>query len=90
MSNEETRQVFMMRSRMISASPPVPRWAGLHQGWCLPLQPLYLEVPLHRPFATHHNALDRDLYLRIMSELYLKQLIVGGLRARLRHRQELP
>ena len=32
-----------------------------------------------RPFTTHHNALDRDLYLRIATELYLKRLIVGGL-----------
>ncbi len=32
-----------------------------------------------RPFTTHHNALDRDFYLRIATELYLKRLIVGGL-----------
>ena len=32
-----------------------------------------------RPFATHHNALDRDLYLRIATELHLKQLVVGGI-----------
>ena len=42
------------------------------------LQPLYGGA-LARPFATHHNALDRDLYLRIATELYLKRLIVGGL-----------
>src|SRR4029453_9981148 len=34
---------------------------------------------LARPFTTHHNALDRTLYLRIATELYLKRLIVGGL-----------
>ena len=42
------------------------------------LQPLYGGASA-RPFTTHHNALDRDLYLRIASELYLKRLIVGGL-----------
>ena len=42
------------------------------------LQPLYGGA-LARPFVTHHNALDRDLYLRIADELYLKRLIVGGL-----------
>src|SRR5438876_2817293 len=42
------------------------------------LQPLYGGA-LARPFTTHHNALDRTLYLRIATELYLKRLIVGGL-----------
>ena len=42
------------------------------------LQPLYGGA-LARPFVTHHNALDRDLYLRIATELYLKRCIVGGI-----------
>ena len=42
------------------------------------LQPLYGGA-LARPFTTHHNALDRTLYLRIATELYLKRCIVGGL-----------
>ncbi len=42
------------------------------------LQPLYGGA-LARPFVTHHNALDRDLYLRIATELYLKRCIVGGM-----------
>jgi lysyl-tRNA synthetase class 2 len=42
------------------------------------LQPLYGGA-MARPFTTHHNALDRDFYLRIATELYLKRLIVGGL-----------
>ena len=42
------------------------------------LQPIYGGA-LARPFTTHHNALDRTLYLRIATELYLKRLIVGGL-----------
>src|SRR6202008_187637 len=41
------------------------------------LQPLYGGA-LARPFTTHHNVLDRELYLRIATELYLKRLIVGG------------
>ena len=42
------------------------------------LQPIYGGAAA-RPFVTHHNALDRDLYLRIATELYLKRLIVGGI-----------
>ena len=42
------------------------------------LQPLYGGA-LARPFVTHHNALDRDFYLRIATELYLKRLVVGGI-----------
>ena len=42
------------------------------------LQPLYGGA-LARPFTTHHNELNRDLYLRIATELYLKRLLVGGL-----------
>ena len=42
------------------------------------LQPLYGGA-LARPFTTHHNALDRDFYLRIATELYLKRLVVGGI-----------
>ena len=53
------------------------------------LQPLYGGA-LARPFTTHHNALDRDLYLRIATELYLKRLHRRRPRARLRDRQGLP
>ena len=77
-ANEEVRELFIMRSKVISC---VRRWLD-HRGFLeveTPvLQPLYGGA-LARPFTTHHNALDRDLYLRIAVELYLKRLIVGGL-----------
>ncbi|MFL5826357.1 MAG: lysine--tRNA ligase [Thermoleophilaceae bacterium] len=78
MANEETRDLFMLRSRVISA---IRRWLdehGFREVETPILQPLYGGA-LARPFVTHHNQLDRDLYLRIATELYLKRLIVGGL-----------
>ncbi len=77
-ANEEIRELFMLRSRVISA---LRRWLderGFVEVETPVLQPLYGGA-LARPFVTHHNALDRDLYLRIADELYLKRLIVGGL-----------
>jgi lysyl-tRNA synthetase, class II len=78
MANEETRELFILRSKVVSA---VRRWLddrGFLEVETPILQPLYGGA-LSRPFTTHHNALDRDLYLRIADELYLKRLIVGGL-----------
>jgi lysyl-tRNA synthetase class 2 len=77
-ANEETRELFILRSKVISA---IRRWFDDHGFLEVEtpiLQPLYGGA-LSRPFVTHHNALDRDLYLRIATELYLKRLIVGGL-----------
>jgi lysyl-tRNA synthetase class 2 len=77
-ANEESRELFILRSRVVSA---VRRWLderGFLEVETPILQPLYGGA-LARPFTTHHNALDRDLYLRIADELYLKRLIVGGL-----------
>src|SRR5829696_4738261 len=77
-ANEESRELFILRSRVVSA---VRRWLderGFLEVETPILQPLYGGA-LARPFVTHHNALDHDLYLRIADELYLKRLIVGGL-----------
>jgi lysyl-tRNA synthetase, class II len=78
MANEESREMFLARSRTVSA---VRRWfdsRGFVEVETPVLQPLYGGA-LARPFTTHHHALDRDLYLRIATELYLKRLVVGGI-----------
>jgi lysyl-tRNA synthetase class 2 len=76
--NDETRQAFIMRSRIVSEIRRFLDADGFLEVETPVLQPLYGGA-LARPFVTHHNALDRDLYLRIATELYLKRLIVGGL-----------
>ncbi|MFL5974128.1 MAG: lysine--tRNA ligase [Solirubrobacterales bacterium] len=78
MANEETRHLFLMRARVISAVRRYLDEHGFVEVETPVLQPLYGGA-LARPFTTHHNALDRTLYLRIATELYLKRLIVGGL-----------
>jgi len=77
-ANEEIRELFILRSRVVTA---VRAWLderGFLEVETPILQPLYGGA-LARPFVTRHNALDRDLFLRIADELYLKRLIVGGL-----------
>jgi lysyl-tRNA synthetase class 2 len=77
-ANPEVRDLFMTRARVISE---VRRWFDKRDFVEVEtpvLQPLYGGA-MARPFTTHHNALDRDLYLRIATELYLKRCIVGGI-----------
>jgi lysyl-tRNA synthetase class 2 len=78
LSNEEARELFVTRARVISAIRRYLDAEGFIEVETPVLQPLYGGA-LARPFTTHHNALDRTLYLRIATELYLKRLIVGGL-----------
>jgi lysyl-tRNA synthetase class 2 len=78
MANEETRELFIARAHAISQVRRYLDDAGFIEVETPVLQPLYGGA-LARPFTTHHNALDRTLYLRIATELYLKRCIVGGL-----------
>jgi lysyl-tRNA synthetase, class II len=77
-ANEEARSLFVNRARIISAIRAYLDGEGFVEVETPVLQPLYGGALAH-PFTTHHNELDRDLYLRIATELYLKRLLVGGL-----------
>ncbi len=78
MANEESREVFLTRSRLISAIRRFLDDEGFVEVETPVLQPLYGGAAA-RPFTTHYNALDQTMYLRIATELYLKRCIVGGL-----------
>src|SRR6202035_2092685 len=77
-ANEGARKLFTDRARIVSAVRAYLDAEGFLEVETTVLQPLYGGA-MARPFTTHHNALDRELYLRIATELYLKRLIVGGL-----------
>jgi lysyl-tRNA synthetase class 2 len=78
LANEEARELFITRARVVSTVRRFLDDEGFIEVETPVLQPLYGGAAA-RPFTTHHNALDRQLYLRIATELYLKRLIVGGL-----------
>lgn len=77
LSNEQARQIFVVRARVVSAMRRYLDEHGFLEVETPTLQPLYGGAHAE-PFTTHHNKLDRDLYLRIATELYLKRLLVGG------------
>jgi lysyl-tRNA synthetase, class II len=77
-ANPDSQKIFVTRARIISSLRRQLEERGFIEVETPMMQPLYGGAAA-RPFVTHHNTLDMDLYLRIAPELYLKRLIVGGL-----------
>lgn len=78
LSNEEARAIALMRSRVVTGIRSFLDERGYLEVETPVLQSIYGGAAA-RPFTTHHNTLDQDLFLRISDELYLKRLVIGGL-----------
>src|SRR5437667_6954544 len=76
-ANPEVMDVFLARSRLVEETRTFLRGRGFNEVET-PVVQAMAGGAAARPFRTHHNALDMDLYLRIALELYLKRLIIGG------------